>query len=188
MTRAQGRAIQAKSEVVAASELDGEKHVVALFNPSKGQKAEDAKVCIDQFEFPNIPCEYPMTWMRDRQAHLICKAIGRRLCDAHEWDGARRTSSAGGGICLYARSRQYVGASQLQQQEKRRHSLGLPKRKKPQIMYNNRAQVQQVCSKRVEVLWVQYVSSTAVSEMCELVWGIRSVWQCCGAYEFAAPN
>jgi sulfatase modifying factor 1 len=45
-------------------------------------------VCIDQFEFPNIACEYPVTWVTAREAARLCRAIGKRLCDAHEWEGA----------------------------------------------------------------------------------------------------
>jgi hypothetical protein len=52
------------------------------------QKPEDARVCIDRFEFPNIPCSYPVVWVRAREAALLCEAEGKRLCDAHEWEGA----------------------------------------------------------------------------------------------------
>lgn len=45
-------------------------------------------VCIDQFEFPNIPCEYPVIWTRANEAHQICQSIGKRLCDADEWEQA----------------------------------------------------------------------------------------------------
>ncbi|MFK7828066.1 MAG: SUMF1/EgtB/PvdO family nonheme iron enzyme [Oligoflexales bacterium] len=47
-----------------------------------------AKVCIDQFEFPNIPCDYPVVWARATTAHQICEAVGKRLCDASEWEQA----------------------------------------------------------------------------------------------------
>ncbi|MCA9630084.1 MAG: SUMF1/EgtB/PvdO family nonheme iron enzyme [Myxococcales bacterium] len=50
--------------------------------------AETATVCIDQFEFPNIACEYPVVYARASEADRICKAVGKRLCDAHEWEGA----------------------------------------------------------------------------------------------------
>lgn len=62
-------------------------HMAPLYNP-KTDKINDAKVCIDQFEFPNIPCEYPVTWVRISEAVQICNSIGKRLCDAHEWEGA----------------------------------------------------------------------------------------------------
>jgi hypothetical protein len=63
------------------------KYMAPLYDPAKEQ-AKDAKACIDQFEFPDIPCEYPVVWVRAREAELICAAEGKRLCDAHEWEGA----------------------------------------------------------------------------------------------------
>jgi hypothetical protein len=65
----------------------GAKFMAPLYNPAK-EKAEEAKVCIDQFEFPDIPCAYPLVWVRAREAAQICRAVGKRLCDAHEWEGA----------------------------------------------------------------------------------------------------
>ena len=88
MTRAECRAIRAKAKTAPSSELCGAPHMVALFNPKKGETEKDARVCIDQFEFPNIPCEYPLTWIQASKAHMICKALGKRMCDAHEWEGA----------------------------------------------------------------------------------------------------
>lgn len=46
-----------------------------------------SKVCIDQFEFPNIPCEYPMVWAPASFAKKICGAMGKRVCNSHEWEG-----------------------------------------------------------------------------------------------------
>jgi hypothetical protein len=63
------------------------KYMAPLYDPSK-EKPEDAKACIDQFEFPNIPCTYPVVWVKAREAAEICWTIGERLCDAHEWEGA----------------------------------------------------------------------------------------------------
>ena len=54
----------------------------------RSEKPEDAKACIDQFEFPDIPCTYPVVWVRAREAAELCAAMGKRLCDAHEWEGA----------------------------------------------------------------------------------------------------
>lgn len=65
----------------------GAPFMTPLFDPSK-EKEADAKVCIDRFEFPGLPCEYPMTWVTTKEANLACHAIGKRLCDAHEWEGA----------------------------------------------------------------------------------------------------
>jgi len=63
------------------------KYMAPLYNPSK-EKPEDAKACIDQFEFPDTPCTYPVVWVQAREAAEICWAMGKRLCDAHEWEGA----------------------------------------------------------------------------------------------------
>ncbi len=45
-------------------------------------------VCIDQFEFPNLLCEYPLVWVRASEAAELCALQEKRLCDAHEWEGA----------------------------------------------------------------------------------------------------
>ncbi len=63
----------------------GRKYMAPLYDPEH-ETAEDAKVCIDQFEFPDIPCEYPVVWVRTREAAEICNAMGKRICDAHEWE------------------------------------------------------------------------------------------------------
>jgi hypothetical protein len=65
----------------------GGKYMAPLYDPAV-EKAKDAKACIDQFEFPDIPCVYPVVWVRAREAAEICWAMGKRLCDAHEWEGA----------------------------------------------------------------------------------------------------
>lgn len=65
----------------------GAKYMAPLYDPAT-QKPEDAKACIDQFEFPDIPTAYPVVWVRAREAAQICWAMGKRLCDAHEWEGA----------------------------------------------------------------------------------------------------
>ena len=65
----------------------GASFMAPLYDP-KTQTPEDAKAFIDQFEFPDIPCAYPMVWVKARAAAQICEAVGKRLCDAHEWEGA----------------------------------------------------------------------------------------------------
>lgn len=62
--------------------------MVPLFDPDAGETEKDARVCIDQLEFPGIPCEYPVVQVRAREASMLCRAVGKRLCDAHEWEGA----------------------------------------------------------------------------------------------------
>jgi hypothetical protein len=64
----------------------GAKFMAPLYNPNE-ERAEDARSCIDQFEFPNIPCAYPVVWVRAREAAEICRIMGKRICDAHEWEG-----------------------------------------------------------------------------------------------------
>jgi formylglycine-generating enzyme required for sulfatase activity len=68
-------------------QICGGPYMAPLYDPSS-QRPEDAAACIDQLEFPNIPCAYPVVWVRAREAASICVAIGKRLCDAHEWEGA----------------------------------------------------------------------------------------------------
>jgi len=65
----------------------GARYMAPLYDPAS-ESPEDAKACIDQFEFPDIPCTYPVVWVRAREAAELCSAMGKRLCDAHEWEGA----------------------------------------------------------------------------------------------------
>lgn len=65
----------------------GGKYMAPLYDPKK-EEPQNARACIDQFEFPNIPCTYPVVWVRAREAAELCEALGKRLCDAHEWEGA----------------------------------------------------------------------------------------------------
>jgi formylglycine-generating enzyme required for sulfatase activity len=65
----------------------GAPYMAPLYDPAT-ERPEDAKACIDQFEFPDIPCTYPVVWVRAREAAELCAAVGKRLCDAHEWEGA----------------------------------------------------------------------------------------------------
>ena len=65
----------------------GGKYMAPLYDPQT-VTPQQAKACIDQFEFPDMPCEYPVIWVKAREAAEICAAQGKRLCDAHEWEGA----------------------------------------------------------------------------------------------------
>jgi hypothetical protein len=65
----------------------GAKYMAPLYDPAT-QRPEDAKACIDQFEFPDIPTEYPVVWVKAREAAEVCEIENKRLCDAHEWEGA----------------------------------------------------------------------------------------------------
>jgi hypothetical protein len=74
-------------EAQAFARICGGPNMAPLFDPAH-QRAEDARACIDQYEFPDIPCAYPVVWVKAREAAQICSAMGKRLCDAHEWEGA----------------------------------------------------------------------------------------------------
>jgi formylglycine-generating enzyme len=89
MKRSECVARRAESGVVdRMSGICKKPYMVPLFDRSKGETERDAKACIDAYEFPGIPCEYPVTWASPRDAMFLCKAIGKRICDAHEWEGA----------------------------------------------------------------------------------------------------
>jgi len=63
------------------------KYMAPLYDPKKTTAAQ-AKVCIDQFEYPDIPCVDPVVWVKAREAAESCEAEDKRICDAHEWEGA----------------------------------------------------------------------------------------------------
>lgn len=67
--------------------LCGARYMAPLYDAAREQP-QDARACIDRFEFPNVPCAYPVVWVRAREAAQLCEAEGKRLCDAHEWEGA----------------------------------------------------------------------------------------------------
>ncbi len=88
MTREQCRVRRRGADLPLPDPTCGAPNMVPLFDPRRGQTAADARVCIDQYEFPNLPCEYPVVWVRASEADALCDALGKRLCDAHEWEGA----------------------------------------------------------------------------------------------------
>jgi formylglycine-generating enzyme required for sulfatase activity len=65
----------------------GAPYMVPVYDVDK-EKEHDARLCIDRYEFPGLPCEYPVTWVTASQAQQLCNILGKRLCDAHEWEGA----------------------------------------------------------------------------------------------------
>jgi hypothetical protein len=88
MTRTECRARRASAtKLPDADPTCGAPNMVRAYDPSR-ETAAEARVCIDQYEFPNVPCEYPVTYATAREAAQLCKAVGKRLCDAHEWEGA----------------------------------------------------------------------------------------------------
>jgi len=87
MTKRECLDIRAKAELEPGYDARCEaRYMVPV--PDKGKSPDEANLCIDQFEFPGIPCEYPVTWVTARNAAKLCSAVGKRLCDAHEWEGA----------------------------------------------------------------------------------------------------
>lgn len=88
MSRAECLAVRQQHEFRAGDARCGSPNMVAVFDPAAGQTTDSAKLCVDQYEYPNIPCDYPVTWVQSDEAENLCKAQGKRLCDAHEWEGA----------------------------------------------------------------------------------------------------
>jgi formylglycine-generating enzyme len=85
--RAECRAALADRPLRPGDDSCGAPHMAALYDRAE-DGPESARACIDQFEFPNIPCEYPVVHVSAREAAKLCEAVGKRLCDAHEWEGA----------------------------------------------------------------------------------------------------
>ncbi|MBI3555314.1 MAG: SUMF1/EgtB/PvdO family nonheme iron enzyme [Deltaproteobacteria bacterium] len=54
-----------------------------LAGPTQRQKALD--YCIDRYEFPNIPGEYPGVLLSFTDGERICEAEGKHLCNEDEW-------------------------------------------------------------------------------------------------------
>lgn len=88
MSRAECAKIREEHAFKPADERCGAPNMVTVYNPGAGETRESAKLCVDQYEYPNIACDYPVTWVKSDQAEMLCKAQGKRLCDAHEWEGA----------------------------------------------------------------------------------------------------
>ena len=86
--RANWQAAGGLPNVAENTRLCGAPNMVPIYDRNSGRTKEQAPTCIDQFEFPNVLCEYPATWVTNKQARDICGAMGKRLCDAHEWEGA----------------------------------------------------------------------------------------------------
>ena len=60
------------------------------------KRGKKPKVCIDIFEFPNLPCELPMVWAAPVQAKVICELQGKRLCSQEEWTLSCNADPEGG--------------------------------------------------------------------------------------------
>lgn len=80
------KAASVSYEDAESDRICGARYMAPLYDAAR-EKPQDAKACIDRFEFPNIPCEYPVVWVRASEAAEVCAAEGKRVCDAHEWEG-----------------------------------------------------------------------------------------------------
>ncbi|MCC6647612.1 MAG: SUMF1/EgtB/PvdO family nonheme iron enzyme [Polyangiaceae bacterium] len=83
MSRAECRRVRAVERFVEGDASCGHPFMVRL--RAGGQPTT---VCIDQYEFPGVPCELPVVHVRASEAAALCGALGKRLCDSHEWEGA----------------------------------------------------------------------------------------------------
>lgn len=63
---------------------------------------DGAKVCIDQFEYPNHPCNLPFVFSNPINSEKLCEMAGKRLCKDVEWDTACDADPAGGKPTQYA--------------------------------------------------------------------------------------
>ena len=75
----------ALEKLESREKLCAARYMSPIWGKERGAKPD---ACIDQYEFPNIPCEYPVIYPSAREAAQLCRAVGKRLCDAHEWEGA----------------------------------------------------------------------------------------------------
>jgi len=57
-----------------------------LYDPSH-ESPESSNACIDHLSSRHSLC-VPVVWVKAKEAAELCEAEGKRLCDAHEWEGA----------------------------------------------------------------------------------------------------
>ena len=55
----------------AFERICGEKFMAPLYDPAS-ETAADARVCVDMFEYPNVPGAYPVVWVRAKEAAELC--------------------------------------------------------------------------------------------------------------------
>ena len=114
--RAECRAQVAERPLVPGDAECGAPYMAALYPRDKGGP-DTARACIDQFEFPNIPCEYPVVHVSAREAAQLCEAVGKRMCDAcllefalqYRHESQHYTGSNAGDAGEDVRNEPYVG-------------------------------------------------------------------------------
>jgi formylglycine-generating enzyme len=117
LSRADCLAARARKPLRPADESCHAPNMVRISSmPDAGTGNSAAGVCIDQFEFPNLLCEYPIVHVTAREAALLCEAVGKRLCDAHEWEG----SCAGS---VEPPERDYAWSAGVRKAQRRAHNL-----------------------------------------------------------------
>ncbi|MCU0682287.1 MAG: SUMF1/EgtB/PvdO family nonheme iron enzyme [Polyangiaceae bacterium] len=79
--------------------LCGADNMVPIY---RGGRKNEARACVDLFEFPNVACELPLVWASPTQARGMCEAAGKRLCTQDEWVLACGGDPAGGPDQRYA--------------------------------------------------------------------------------------
>jgi hypothetical protein len=160
MTRKECRERREAAKVVDVDDpICGAPLMAPLFDPKSGETRADAKVCIDRYEFPGVPCDYPVTWVSPKDSAALCEAIGKRICDAHEWEGA----------C----------AGALLPPEKE-YAFGKP-RKEMKVRHN--ADRERVWAYGAERDLKKCATSSKKSKTCE-----KSGWKKCGSNTFPAGS
>ena len=140
------------------------------------EKPEQARYCVDQFEFPNIPCDYPVTWVKASEAAELCEAVGKRLCDAHEWENG----CSGDNLAPDYGFPSSGSPSYSQKRIRRRHNAkrkitwAYGKKTKPSSMRHHQPKVSRLQpgdnrSRRQHLghLWIQYFSCWSLSKLQE---------------------
>lgn len=80
-------------------EICGHEHEVPVYADGN---IDGAKVCIDQFEYPNHPCMLPFVFSNPINSAKLCQMAGKRLCKDEEWNTACDADPAGGKPWQYA--------------------------------------------------------------------------------------
>jgi hypothetical protein len=175
MTPGGCRAARAEASLAKADARCGAAYMVPIYDPGAGETADGARVCIDQYEFPDIPCEYPVVHATAREAVLLCEAIGKRICDAHEWEGA----CAGD---VLDPDREYAWGKSREEMERlhnedRSICVGLRSREGPHQVRDRKRKDSGLPGRRLRPLRLEHVSGRLVPRVHEPVRRVRPARQ-----------